>query len=76
MLPDLDPVAQDQLPVAIRAGIALAGVRDVGGDVRLEVAADVHVPVVEPLAVCPGNQVRRARDEVVDNDDGPLRADR
>ena len=75
-VPHLDPVAQDQLPVAIRAGIALAGIRDVGGDFRLEVPAHVHVPVVEALAVGAGDQVRRARHEVVDHDDGPLRTDR
>ena len=41
-----------------------------------EVAPDVDVAVVEALAVRAGDEVRRARDEVVDDDDRVVRPDR
>ena len=67
---DLDPVAEDDRPPARRAGVALAGVGDVGDDVRREIAPDIDVPVVEALAVRAGDEVRRAGDELVDDDRG------
>ena len=61
---------------ARRALVAFARVRDLGDDVRREVAADVHVAEMEALAVRARDEVVRPRDELVDDDDRPLRADR
>jgi hypothetical protein len=54
---DLDPLAEDQRSSALRAGRALLHVGDVGDHVGGVVAADIHVAVVEALAVGSGDEV-------------------
>ena len=72
---DLDPLAELQRRAADWAGIALAGVRDLGDVVRHVVAGHVHVPDVPAHPVGARDKVRRAGDQLVDDDDGVAGAD-
>ena len=76
MLPTSIPLRRMTRLPHVGTRIAFLGVGDVGGHVGGEVAPDVDVAVVEPLAVRAGDEVRRARDEVVDDDDRVAGADR
>ena len=73
---DLDPVREPQRRAAARAGVADARAGDVGDHVGREVAPDVDVAQVDSGPVRAGDQVRRARHQVVDDHDGVVGTDR
>src|SRR5205085_11477948 len=73
---DLDALRQVHRRAALRAGIALAGVRDLGDVVRRVVARYVDVPHVPTDPVRARDEVRRSGDELIDDDDRVLRAER
>ena len=76
MLPTSIPLRRMTGRAAVGAGVALAGVGDVGDDVRRVVAGHVDVAQVEAGLVGAGDEVGRPCRQLVDDDDRVVRADR
>ena len=66
---DFDALSELHGLAAGDAGVALAGVSDLGDDVGRLVARHVDVADVPAGTVRPGHEVWRARHELVDDDD-------
>ena len=70
MLPTSIPFRSLTGEPQLGAGVALAGVRDVGDVVRRVVAGHVHVPACQPTRLAPATRFGERGDQLVDDDDG------